>query len=905
MGERITRSQAIANLLSIKAQPDLGSLYHIGMECQVNVAQDDGTRVDGDFRGKKWHGWTDGHTTWKSFRIPYKAMSDPEYTDNPMTFDLEQHAEGIGMTGWDWVAKRSRWVAFDFDAMLGHSDNHNVKLSPEEMEAVAEAALALPWVTLRKSTSGKGLHIYVFLDPDSNIEVKNHCEHAALARSILGKMSALTGYSFGLKVDACGGNMWVWHRKTGKSDGLSLIRAGDVLPDADIPSNWREHVKVIRGRTRRVTPVQIEAIGKADSFEDLTSQHPRIPLDEDHRHILTCLQDQSLAWEWDQDNHMLITHTSALKTVHETLGLKGYYDTSTSGSSEINCFAFPLRKGAWVVRRYTPGVQEHPSWEQDGGGWTRCYFNREPDLATICRAFGALEHPKGGFVFREAELAQQAAVYLGVTLEIAPALRARRTIFKQHKDGRLIVEIERQADDRGDDAKGYLPEKAGWTKIMNMRHTDSSEPDGGIIDDVTRHLVSPNGDDIGWAVASDGRWHYEPLTHVRAALTAMGMGTKDINHTIGGSVFKPWRIVNKPFQPEYPGDREWNRDAAQLRYPPSDTDATDLKYPTWMKILNHCGSGLDEAVQRNSWCRKNGILTGGDYLKCWIASVIQYPDEPLPYLFFYNPDQNTGKSTFHEMLPLLFTRGVVKAESALTNGAGFNGELKGAVVCTVEEIDLAHSRLAYSRMKDWVTGREVLIHSKYETPYSVVNTTHWIQCSNEMSACPVFSGDTRVTMGFVKAVDPMDMIPKMKLLQLLREEAQDFTTELLRLEIPETDDRLRIPTVNTDDKVLAQRLSMGPVEAFITECCRPCQGAHITFSEFYEKFVAYAVSPDEASSWTKIRVGRSIPVTYPKGRLARLNAQVVIGNLTWATDETTQPTRAYVLKGDFLREVNQ
>ena len=111
----------------------------------------------------------------------------------------------------------------------------------------------------------------------------NHTEHAALARSILGKMSALTGFDFSLKVDAAGGNFWVWHQKMKGTDGLALLKEGDIL--YDIPPNWRDHVPVIKG-ARKTLPAVIARSPIPDIemlFDDLTSQRTHVPLDEEHR----------------------------------------------------------------------------------------------------------------------------------------------------------------------------------------------------------------------------------------------------------------------------------------------------------------------------------------------------------------------------------------------------------------------------------------------------------------------------------------------------------------------------------------------------------------------------------------------------------------------------------------------
>ncbi|NJL71396.1 MAG: hypothetical protein HC888_07155, partial [Candidatus Competibacteraceae bacterium] len=241
----------------------------------MNVLQGRGERIDaGNIKGRKFQVYTDGIQQWANFRIPKHANSEPEYTDTNISFDLEQHAEGIGLTGWDWAAKRSRWVAFDFDAIIGHADSHEKKLADGELQRVQEIACSIPWVTVRKSTSGNGLHLYVFVD---NVPTANHVEHAALARAILGKMSAVTGFDFDTKVDNCGHIMWIWHRKfeKNKSEGLRLISQGETL--TDIPLSWRDHIRVTSGSRRKNIPAFINE-KKIDWFEELCGQHPRVPL---------------------------------------------------------------------------------------------------------------------------------------------------------------------------------------------------------------------------------------------------------------------------------------------------------------------------------------------------------------------------------------------------------------------------------------------------------------------------------------------------------------------------------------------------------------------------------------------------------------------------------------------------
>lgn len=884
------KSEAVKRFLEHCTHPDLAALYNVGMELQVHAAQDNGTRIEGEYKGKAWHAYSDGMTQWKSFRIPLNAKTAPENNDGLMKWDLVEHAEGIGMTGWDWLALKSRWVGFDFDGITGHADNHNKKLTDLELLQVQTKACEIPWVTVRKSTSGKGLHLYVFIE---DVTTVNHDEHAAVARAILGLMSMLVGFDFRAKVDACGYIMWTWHRKMKGTDGLTLIKQGEVL--REVPSNWRDHIEVVKGRRKKTLPTFVltdTATTKGDEaetiFEELCGQSNTVSLDADHHKFINWMRDNNCNMTWEPDHHMLITHTIHLTEAHEALGLKGPFRTLSKGTErgvDHNCFLFPLRRGAWVVRRYTPGVAEESTWSKDSAGWTRCFFNREPDLKTVALSEGASEHSAGGFIFSHAADAQRAALALGVDLKLPTWAGGRRAKLKEReRDGKLLAEITYDTIDNPAEMipNGWYQEKKSWYRVLEAQANTSATQEVGNFDDIVRHPVTSAGEDAGWVLKVNEVWNGEPLTHVRTALesdaSSLGLTPKQCKMVLGGSILKPWRLVNLPFQPEYPGDRTWNRGAAQLRYFPS-SDIDNLHFPTWSKILTHIGSGLDQAVKNHPWARANGILMGADYLKVWVASLFQHPLLPLPYLFLYSAEQNTGKSIFHEALSLLIINGVVRADTALTSSSTFNGELENAVLCVVEETDLRKHKGAYNRIKDWVNALTISIHKKNGTPYSIPNSTHWCQCSNDSKSCPVGFGDSRITMIEVSPLDPVDLIPKSQMLELLKKEASDFMAAVLSLEIPPSGDRLNVPIIATTEKRREEEVNLTMLDLFIKEKAHYVTGKVIKVSEWYERFQEY-LDPSEIHEWSKIAVGRAMPSRFPKGR-RRGDGQHYFGNISW------------------------
>ncbi len=230
----VSVSEAVRRFLdsrATEANADLVALCTDGMEIQCNMSVDGGEPVFG-----KQSTYSDGVDVWWDIRIPKDAFSEPTWKDYPLTFSLAEHCEAIGATGWDWKARKSRWVGNDFDALIGHTKG----ISAEDLARVKEAAQTLPYVEVRKSTGGGGLHLYVYFDA-AGIPCENHTVHTALARCVLAKMSRECNFDFADKLDCAGGNMWIWHRKmTAENGGLSVVKeATATLSEADLPPDWR------------------------------------------------------------------------------------------------------------------------------------------------------------------------------------------------------------------------------------------------------------------------------------------------------------------------------------------------------------------------------------------------------------------------------------------------------------------------------------------------------------------------------------------------------------------------------------------------------------------------------------------------------------------------------------------
>jgi hypothetical protein len=624
-----------------------------------------------------------------------------------------------------------------------------------------------------------------------------------------------------------------------------------------------------------------------DDFVGLISSTRRVSLDESHNTLIKWLETNNKSWWWDSEHWMLVCHTAALKEAHNELNCRGLFDTIAEGKDEgdQNCFAFPLYSGAWVVRRHTRSTAEHKLWFQDRSGWTCCYFNRYPYLDTVLSMDG-IETSNGAYNFKQLGNIHQVLKVYGITDNISEFFNQRRAIAKKLGGSKLLVGVERIDGDPI--PEGWYAGKKHWECIYSV-----PEPplETFPADHVVRNVVA-NGKDAGWFVYSRDQWVAQPKTNMSDVLIAQGIKRGLVSSILGESVLQHWRLANLPFQPEYPGNRQWNKFAAQFSVEPKQGD-----HSTWDLILDHIGRGL--LVNENAWCQDNGITQGAEYLKLWIAALLQYPLEPLPYLFLYNPAQDTGKSTLHEAIRLLFKDGfgVARADTSLVNQGHFNGELEGAVLCVVEEINLRTSKTAYDKVKDWVTGKTISIHIKGRTPYDTVNTTHWIQCANNPSYCPIFPGDSRIVV--ISVERPVNIIPKKILFDKLINETPAFLYSLLSIEIPESEDRLRLPVISTSEKEVQEELNETLIETFVKNYCWPVNGHMILFEEFCQK-IQTIMTPQDAVYWTPRRIAFALPPNIIRGKVGEWN-KTALGNLSW--DRDVKPDGKYIRIKDRLKRV--
>ena len=879
------------------------SRWNPDMETQINVSGKGGKPVEG-------HRFTysNGSYKWWNIRIPRNADSNPNWDDYELTWPPEHHTEGIGSTGWDWKNKRSRWVGFDFDAITGHSKG--IGISDAELHRIRMVAEEIPYIETRRSTSGTGLHLYCLFD--DTIQTDNHTEHAALARCILGLMSSETGFDFATQIDVCGGNMWMWHKKMSESNhGFELLHPSTKkLGLSDLPGNWRDHVDVIK-RTRNRIKISGVPDGLEQDFENLTSSRRITPLDDSHRAVIDELTRSGFTTVWVSDHHLLQTHTCAFKQLMQDnekvkrLKLKGVYETTSLGTDKAtpNCYAFPEPHGAWKITRFGQGnVHEAETWENNSNGFTTCDFNVTPTVRVACLSKGGVETAyQKGYLFDTTRHARETIELLGGKVEIPDRLAEQPTTIRPNTDGKTVLEITNPGGDKADGWDGES-KKGKLIKVINTMPPENrvfgTDICGSDYDYLVRALVTPAGQRTNWVLKTEAGWNSVPKEDIRSFLISRGMKRSEAEEIIGSIIARPWTVVSIPFGNEYPGNRQWNQDAPQFRYQPSNVE--NPHHPTWDQILHHIGDDLDKSIRRADWSDKIGIESGYKYLLCWLACAFRDPFEPLPYLFLFGP-QNSGKSILWEAGDILITRGVVAAERTLRPNQEFNGELANAVLCVVEETDLQrYGPGVYDKLKEFVTAKKIPIRKMRHDVYMVESTCKFIQCAQKKEYVPVFPGDTRVTMTYVPELVPskenggpeilpegrLREIPKTELMEKLRAEAPDFMTTLMRLDLPPAIGRLRIPVVDTDHKAEVENHNRDAVDMFLTENCYEVPGEKISFTNLYENFVA-SLPANDKGEFSKKRFRSMLPDRYPIGTQAA--NKLYVGNISFHDVVPTKP----------------
>ena len=754
---------------------------------------------------------------WTNHRWPYKASSDPQYSDRKLTYDPAKRVARIGSTWWNWERRESLAVAFDIDAEdSGHAAGTN-QLDEFKLGQVVAKLSDLEYVSIIRSTGGKGVHGYIFFDPDDRPQTNNHNEHTQVCLAVIEKIKADTGMDLIEEkiVDAKGLVLWLWASTSNKDHiGFTAIKeATKNLRNEDL-ADWT-HITT----AKKVTSVK--------------GNYEQCELTEEHIEVLSQLEDLGYAYRWNAEHNTAQTHTYALKILQEKRKnegnpLKGLFETNSEGNdpSSPNCYITAKPGGMFKVTRYGNGTQEHRLWlSKDDDTW--CFYNQELDPFAVLQRY-AMTFDMSSATLGHEEFAEALEI-LGVEFEF-PKVQIKATYDSGNNS---IVVKARHSENEG------VP--SGWTKVgkqITARLPIDGSPETRTtnyldeIDDSFRFVIQPDFSPCGWFHKSSRGWiKYDGVGQI-ARLISQQFGKQAADEVIAMMQNNPWMLGNYPFGPSELPERTWNRCLARFACEPSEVHGP---HPHFDKIFDHLGKGLDQAVWDAEWASEWGLEGGADYLRYWVASAVKHPYEPLPYLFFFG-QQGCGKSIFVEMLKMLFPDSAGEISQAVLSESGFNGEALGKVFCYIEEKDLTgkQAQRAYERIKEWVMAKEISIHPKGKTPYMTRNTSKFIHFANNINSIKIDRDDTRVVAVDVgKLHNP---IPKTIMENRLEEEIPFFLRTLMTTEIPPAVERCRVPHINTVAKMELGECNMSVVQKFAQDQLKPCPGNVIEFKDFKSRF---------------------------------------------------------------------
>ena len=764
----------------LKESPDI--------ELQCNIREDIGkakTRKGRDGRTFKYR--VDGHVEFWSTRCPKNAGTEPDWDHEPNCPFPMTYFQEIGTTG--FALSGNQLYAYDLDSVWGHGEQG---LSDERLEQIRAVLEQIDYVELRRSTSGKGFHIWIRA---TGVEEANHAEHTAVARALLGQLCLDAGLDFASDVDVIGGNTWFASRRaTVENRGFELlVPAKRILTLDDIPSNWRDHLDVVRKKRSRVrVPGNNE-----DQCADWSTE---VAMDDEHRRIIREYEKTGYVIYYNPDIGCWHAHTGGFAAVHKTLGLRGFFATDTTDKEpgDPNCYVFLRPNGVFFLVRFN-SRKEHPSWSHTDTEKQNacCYYNTSIDLRTACEVVGGIWMGKA-CTCHTLEQAKRLAAMFGFTL---PPLENDRPVNFKYVDSHTIAAETAQV--KGETVTEW---GLGYCKLVVTFEAERPQ----VYDDyssVARHLVADK-ENAGWCMKTDfGEWHFEPKdTVLDRVCDKFGIAPCERAPVAGKLAANPYILVNEPYQPEFLPGKRMNRFGAQLAVSP-----TEGEHPHFDMILHHVGRGLDEAVEQDEWCQAHWITTGYDFVLLWCALLVQMPKQHLPMLYLYSRERDNGKSALYRALGRLFSRGFVEGVRALNEK--FNKLLAGAVLVYLDEEKVSPE--SAQKVKLYIDSDKMTMRLMRTDSFMFDNFTHWIATYNFTDGVPVEDGDERVIMVEVPTLYNEEKLDwKTVMLPALEKEKSNFLGTLMDLELPPSGGRLYLPILSTPfkDKVMKSNRTQQPCD---------------------------------------------------------------------------------------------
>jgi hypothetical protein len=745
-----------------------------------------------------------------TIRNPSEAK-DGTLADKGHSIPSDAKLVAMGTAFWEWPENLQHTVGIDIDT----NDNHANGLESDSFDAVLEAAKRIAWLTIRRSSGGKGLHLFPkFSRP---VRVSGRKEAAALARTVLTLASREAGFDFKSAKDCAGSNFWIY-KADAAPNAYEVIKEATAELDPDhLPPGWREAEEAKKHK--------------------ITIAPSTVVLSPEHLLIEKQLQTLGYSIIYVSDLGCYQIHTCGLQEAFAKFGYRGYFATVSDGTDpgKPNGYMFPLPGGGFLVKRFGE-AKEDASWYQGVNG-QYALLNVEVPFEKAVQQFAENSTGKG-YAFDRQRLGIMLKA-IGVTLDVPDVFADRRFFLKAIKQDVRITVAKQDSDGA---VEGWTSTGDKWERSFPIPAKSEAFAHAEAVraSDIVR-AVSTDTESAKWCVKNGKEWIGTKASEVKNVLTAYCNWPE---FTMGRMRENPYRIVFEPFRGEYLPGRRWNHDAPQYACLPANVPGDT---PTWDAVFEHIGSGFNDDVIADEHCRACGILTGAQYLKCWVKLLLEMPQQRTPYLFLTSKQNNTGKTSMGASIQYLINPGVAEInEEALVDK--FTGELEGKVLCLIEELDLCNKRnKAYSTLKRILTSKTLTIRKMRMDAYNVPNFTHFIHTANDARFVPCETEDMRIVMINVSPITTF--IESLKFEEGIKREAPSMLRKLLDMPLPKPHGRFFLPVVQTSlkESVLNEFYEGEVSEAeegvkrFAAECISSTANGCVPTNQLLTKYVDFCL----------------------------------------------------------------
>ena len=180
----------------------------------------------------------------------------------------------------------------------------------------------------------------------------------------------------------------------------------------------------------------------------------------------------------------------------------------------------------------------------------------------------------------------------------------------------------------------------------------------------------------------------------------------------------------------------------QIAFTPAVTDPSTLNY--WVGPKRSAGPSswlILRDYLRDIVCAADREIF--EYLLCYLAHMIQKPEEKPGVMIVLLGGQGIGKGVFFQLLNAIWTRTTLSVSDVDQVTGRFNAALERAFVVCMDEALFAGDKKAMDRLKSMVTEPQIKIEQKYQPQRRIESVHRFFAASNHSHFASIDKDDRR------------------------------------------------------------------------------------------------------------------------------------------------------------------